>query len=192
MKNRLIFALIASVILSGCLVPERFKAAASFESNGSYSYSYEGTAVHGFAAMQLAKTGTLSRKDTEGLEREVTKLKKNPDVRSASYEGNGRYAITLNGTRKPGQAANILSILTVKSDKEGVITLSSAELNEAGKKQLRQLRIQVNGTLSVTVPKNADVLYHNATSTPSLFGGTYSWKIGDTQQRPMIKIRIKS
>lgn len=63
MKNRLIFALIASVILSGCLVPERFKAAASFESNGSYSYSYEGTAVHGFAAMQLAKTGTLSRKE---------------------------------------------------------------------------------------------------------------------------------
>lgn len=78
------------------------------------------------------------------------------------------------------------------SDQE-VITIASGEIDEKGKKQLAQLGIKLDGTLDITIPKNAEVLSHNATSTPSVFGlvGVYSWKIGSVEQRPIMKIRMK-
>jgi hypothetical protein len=99
----------------------------------------------------------------------------------------------LESKRKSGQALDVLNIFTVRTGKDGVITIASGELDEKGKKQLTQLGIKLDGTLDITVPKNAEVLSHNATSTPSLFGlvGTYSWKIGSIEQRPVMKIRMK-
>jgi hypothetical protein len=51
----------------------------------------------------------------------------------------------------------------------------------------------MDGTLEVSLPKNAEIISHNATSTPSFFGllGGYSWKIGAVGDRPMMKVRIK-
>lgn len=195
MSRRLVVALAAvSMLLTGCLIPERFNAKAEFQPDGSYSFTYAGTAVHAMAAMQLAKAGKLTAKDDESLEREVAALKRNPDVRRATYKGNGRYELALESKRKSGQALDVLSIFTVRTGKDGVITIASGELDEKGKKQLAQLGIKLDGTLDITVPKNAEVLSHNATSAPSLFGlvGTYSWKIGSIEQRPLMKIRMKS
>lgn len=195
MSRRLVVAFAAvSMLLTGCLIPERFNAKAEFQPDGSYSFTYAGTAVHAMAAMQLAKAGKLTAKDDESLEREVAALKRNPDVRRATYKGNGRYELALESKRKSGQALDVLSIFTVRTGKDGVITIASGELDEKGKKQLAQLGIKLDGTLDITVPKNAEVLSHNATSAPSLFGlvGTYSWKIGSIEQRPLMKIRMKS
>ena len=195
MSRRLVVAFAAvSMLLTGCLIPERFNAKAEFQPDGSYSFTYAGTAVHAMAAMQLAKAGKLTAKDDESLEREVAALKRNPDVRRATYKGNGRYELALESKRKSGQALDVLSIFTVRTGKDGVITIASGELDEKGKKQLAQLSIKLDGTLNITVPKNAEVLSHNATSAPSLFGlvGTYSWKIGSIEQRPLMKIRMKS
>lgn len=194
MRRRLLVAFAAvSMLLAGCLIPERFNAKAEFQPDGSYSFTYAGTAVHAMAAMQIAKTGKLTTKDDESLEREVAALKRNPDVRRASYKGNGRYELVLESKRQSGQALDVLNIFTVRTGKDGVITIASGELDEKGKKQLAQLGIKLDGTLDITVPKSAEVLSHNATSTPSLFGlvGTYSWKIGSIEQRPLMKIRIK-
>ncbi|MRX06783.1 hypothetical protein GJ697_02935 [Pseudoduganella sp. FT25W] len=195
MSRRLVVAFAAvSMLLTGCLIPERFNAKAEFQPDGSYSFTYAGTAVHAMAAMQLAKAGKLTAKDDESLEREVAALKRNPDVRRATYKGNGRYDLALESKRKSGQALDVLSIFTVRTGKDGVITIASGELDEKGKKQLAQLGIKLDGTLDITVPKNAEVLSHNATSAPSLLGlvGTYSWKIGSIEQRPFMKIRMKS
>ncbi|MES2349203.1 MAG: hypothetical protein V4641_16700 [Pseudomonadota bacterium] len=195
MSRRLVVAFAAvSMLLTGCLIPERFNAKAEFQPDGSYSFTYAGTAVHAMAAMQLAKAGKLTATDDESLEREVAALKRNPDVRRATYKGNGRYELALESKRKSGQALDVLSIFTVRTGKDGVITIASGELDEKGKKQLAQLGIKLDGTLDITVPKNAEVLSHNATSAPSLFGlvGTYSWKIGSIEQRPLMKIRMKS
>jgi hypothetical protein len=195
MSRRLVVAFSAvSMLLTGCLIPERFNAKAEFQPDGSYSFTYAGTAVHAMAAMQLAKAGKLTAKDDDSLEREVAALKRNPDVRRATYKGNGRYELAMESKRKSGQALDVLSIFTVRTGKDGVITIASGELDEKGKKQLAQLGIKLDGTLDITVPKNAEVLSHNATSAPSLFGlvGTYSWKIGSIEQRPLMKIRMKS
>jgi hypothetical protein len=183
----------ATVLLTGCLVPEKFAAKASFQPDGSYTFSYVGTAVHAMAAMQMVKTGKLGPKDDATLEREVASLKRNPDVQSASYKGNGRYELSLEAKRNKGQPLDLLNIVSVRTGKDEVITISSAEVNEKGKKDLAQLGIKVDGTLEVTIPKNAELISHNATGTPTFFGmvGTYSWKIGSVDQRPMMKFRLK-
>lgn len=192
MRKSTVAFIAAAMLLAGCLVPEKFAAKASFQSDGSYTFSYIGTAIHGLAAMQIAQTGKLSAKDDASLDREVAKMKRNADVKSVSYKGNGRYDLALEAKRKKGQPLDLLGIVSVRTGKDGIVTISSAEINEKGKKDLSQLGIKVDGTLEVTVPKNAEILSHNATNTPTFFGliGTYSWKIGSVDQRPMMKFRI--
>lgn len=194
MNRRSLVALAAATaLLTGCLIPEKFAAKANFQPDGSYSFSYNGTAVHGMAALGLAKTGRLSAKDDSAFEQEVPKLKRNPDVRAVSYKGNGRYELNLEAKRAKGQPLNLLDIVKVSTGKDGVVTISSPEMNEKNKKDLSQLGIKVDGTLDVTLPKNAEVISQNATGTPTFFGlfGTYSWKIGSVDQRPMMKFRLK-
>ena len=183
----------SAVLLTACLVPEKFSAKASFQPDGAYSVTYAGTAVHAMAAMQAAKTGKLTAKDEASLEQEVAKMKRNPDVQSVSYRGNGRYELRLEAKRTKGQALDLLSILKVNTGKDGVITISSPPINEKSRKEMAQLGIKVDGTFDVTLPKNAEIISQNATGTPSFFGlmGTYSWKIGSVEQRPMMKFRLK-
>jgi hypothetical protein len=192
-RKSLIAFVAGATLLAGCLVPEKFTAKADFHPDGSYSLSYAGTVIHGLAAMQIARTGQLNAKDNAALEHEVLKMKQNPDVQSVSYKGNGRYELALAAKRGKGQALDLLNILSVRTSKDGIITIKSAELNEKGKKELAQLGIKMDGTLAVTIPRNAEVIEHNATATPTFFGlvGTYSWKIGSVEQRPVMKIRLK-
>ncbi|MDQ1814743.1 hypothetical protein RBA41_15640 [Massilia sp. CCM 9210] len=183
----------AAVLLTGCLVPERFTAKTAFQADGSYEYSYAGTAVHTMAAGQLAKGSKLDAKDEESLENAAAKMKRDRDIRQADYKGNARYDLSVEGKRQRGQALDLLGVLRVATDKDGVVTLAAGKLDEKEKASMAKLGIKPDGTLSVTVPISAQVLSHNATSTPSFFGliGTYSWKIGSVEQRPEMKIRFK-
>lgn len=183
----------AAALLTGCLIPEKFAAKADFQPDGSYTFSYNGSVVHGMAAMALAKTGKLSAKDDAALEGEVANMKRSSDVRAVTYKGNGRYDIVLDAKRSKGQALDVQGIVSVKTGTDGVTTISSPEIDEKSRKNLSQLGIRIDGTLDITLPKNAEVISHNATSAPRLFGlvGTYSWKLGSTDQRPMMKFRLK-
>lgn len=185
-------AIICAALLSGCLVPERFSAKVEVEPDASYTFSYAGTAIHALAAAQLKKTGSLSEKDQNGLKAEADKLSKSPDVLRATYKGNGRYELEIESKKKAGQPLHLLNIFSVRTDKDGVMTLSSSELKDKDKRELEELGITIDGTMYVRLPKNAEVISHNATSTPT-FGmfGTYSWKIGGIDQRPMMKVRFK-
>lgn len=180
-------------VLSGCLVPERFSASVDVHPDGGYGYSYKGTAVHGLAAAAIKQGGALSPKDEAALKGDAEKFKKMADVRSARYTGGGRYELQIQGEKKAGEALKLFDFLTVTTDKDGVLTISSPELKEKDKKSLEQLGIKVDGTLEVRLPRNAEIISQNATSTPSFFGmfGAYSWKIGKMDQRPLMKVRLK-
>lgn len=185
----------SAALLSACLVPERFSAKVDVQADTSYTFKYSGTAVHALALAQIKKAGTLSEKEQVGLKAEADKMTaKDPDIRRAVYKGDGRYELEIESHKRPGEALRALDIFTVSTDKDGVMTLSTKEINEKGKRELDQLGITVDGSFEVTLPKNAEVISHNATSTPSLFGmfGTYGWKIGKVDQRPMMRVKFKS
>jgi hypothetical protein len=191
-KIAIIASLACVVLLSSCLIPERFTAKVDIQADASYTFVYAGTAVHGLAAAKIKKAGTLSEKDQMGLKKETERLLKNPDVQNAVYKGNGRYELKIEGKRKTGQTLNMFDIFSVSTDKNGIMTIASKEIKEKGQRELEQLGISVDGTLEVRLPKNAEIISHNASSKPSFFGlfSTYNWKIGDTGQRPMMKIKF--
>ena len=183
--------LAATLALSGCLIPERFTAKVDVQPDASYSFRYSGTVIHGLAAMQIKKQGALSEKELRGLEAETQKLSKSPDVKKAEYKGDARYVLETEGARKPGQPLRMFDFFSVSTDKSGVMTIAARELKDKDKRELEQLGIKVDGSLEVSIPKNAEVLSQNASSTPTLGFGSYSWKIGRLDQRPEMKIRFK-
>jgi hypothetical protein len=124
---------------------------------------------------------------------EADKLSKRPDVRRAIYKGNGRYELEIESKKKAGESFRMFDIFTVSTDKDGVMTIASNEIKEKAKRELEQIGISIDGTLEVRLPKNAEIISQNATSTPTFFGmfGTYSWKIGRIDQRPMLKVKLK-
>ncbi len=195
MKPRLLAAcLTVSVLVSGCLVPEKFAARADFSADGSYAFTFAGTMVHGMAAAAMAdKGGKLSPNDEQMFQKEAAILRKKPDVRDAQYKGNGRYQMSVESKRKKGEALDALGMFKVRTDKSGVTTVSSAEVTPKQKKELEQLGIKIDGSFELILPKSAEVIAHNATSTPKLFGmvGGYTWKINSADQRPQVTFKIK-
>jgi hypothetical protein len=194
MSSRLLAAgACAALLLTGCLVPERFAARTAFQSDGSYEYSYAGTAVHTLAAGQMAGGKQLGAIKEAGMREAAVKLERGDEVRQATYNGNARYDVSVEGKRQRGQALDLLGMLRVQTGPDGVLTLQAGKLDDKDKASMATLGIKLEGKLSVTVPISADVISHNATSTPSFFGliGTYSWKIDSLAQRPEMKIRFK-
>ena len=145
-KLRLAVSALCISLLVGCLVPEHFTAAVDVQPDGSYSYSYKGTAVHALAAMQLKQGGSLSPKDEAGLKAEADKAAKLSDVRRIAYTGRGRYDLEIAGQKKPGQSLRLMDFFTVNTDKNGVMTIASPEVKPNDRKELEQLGIQLDGT----------------------------------------------
>lgn len=192
MKKSYFILATATLLLTGCLVPERFSAIVDVQPDANYTFHYSGTVVHALAAAQIKKAGSLSEKEQNGLKSEAEKLSKNADVRKIVYKGDGRYELEIEAAKKAGQPMHMLDIFSVRTDKDGVITIASKEINEKGKRELAQLGININGTLEVRLPKNTEIISHNATSTPTFGFGSYSWKVGRVDQRAMMKFRFKS
>ncbi len=183
-----------AVLASGCLVPEKFDAKADFQADGSYAFTYVGTVVHGMAAMQVAQSGKkMSPQDEKLFQQEAVVLRKKPDVRDVQYKGDGRYQLSLESKRKKGEPLNAFDIFKVRTDKDGVTTVSSADITPRAKAELAQLGIKIDGTFELSLPKSAEVITHNASATPKFFGmiGGYSWKINGVDQRPLVTFRLK-
>ncbi|QEL63576.1 hypothetical protein OTERR_01000 [Oryzomicrobium terrae] len=127
----------------------------------------------------------------KNLETDANNFRKNKEIRKAIHKGNGRYELEIEQEKLAGQPLKVMEAFSVQTDKTGVMTISSIELKDKEKKEWASLGLTINGTLEVYVPKDVEVLSHNATSTPTLGFGAYSWKIGRIDERPMIKLKFK-
>lgn len=189
------FALLAATamaaLLAGCLVPERFTAKVDVHPDASFSYRFEGTAIDAMGMLKLRKQGLLSEKDHQGMVDEAQKMSSEPDVQKAVYNGNARFTLEIAGQRIAGESLRLLDMFSVQTDQDGVMTIAAKPLTDKQKNDFSQLGIHVNGKLKVSVPRNAQVISHNASATPTLGLGSYSWKIGGLGMRPEIKLRFK-
>ncbi|WP_240456875.1 hypothetical protein [Acidovorax sp. 1608163] len=94
-----------ALMLTGCLVPEKFAASVDVQSDGGYTFRYSGTAVHALAAAEIKKAGRLTEKDQAGLKAEAEKLSGHPGFRKATYKGDGRYELEIDSPKKARPAA---------------------------------------------------------------------------------------
>jgi hypothetical protein len=187
-KLLLFFFLLTS--LTACLIPEKFTASFTVKPDGNYVYKYDGTATHLMAASAIKQKGSLSANEETAFKAEAEKASKSDGVRKASYLGGGRYELSLEKDLKIGQIFELMRIASVTKDKAGVFTIESAELKPKDKQGLSELGIKISGTMNVRLPSNAQVISHNADSTPGLISKDYSWKIGGVDQKPVIKFKL--
>lgn len=185
-------ALASTLLLTACLVPEKFTAKIDVQPDTAYNFKYSGTLVNAMAAAQIQQAGALTAKEQDALKKEADEFSKEAEVKRAVYKSDGRYELEIESKKKPGESLRMFDIFSVSTDKNGVMTFSSAEINDKTRQELGEMGIKIDGTLEIKLPKNVEVLSHNATSTPKLFGmlGAYSWKIGSADQRPMMKIKF--
>jgi len=176
--------------LSACLVPEKFETAVRFRPDGSYTYQYDGTAVHYLAAAALKETGRLDPKDEDGLRMDAEKGAKAPGVQKMRYTGQGRYEIRIEEEVKAGKPVKSLPIFQLTRDKQGAFLLTVPPLKEKDRQDLRSYGIRIDGKVEVYLPANAKVLEHNASSTPGLLSKSYGWKIGAVDDRPTIRFTL--
>ncbi len=185
--------ILACALLTACLVPEKFTAKVAVNPDASYTFNYTGTMVHALVAAKVAKGGKLTDNEELGLKAEAEKMAKNPEVRKAVYKGDARYEVEMQVAKAAGQSFK-MDTFSVSTDKDGLILIAGAEMRAKDLQALSQVGIKMDGTIEVSLPKNAEIISHNATSTPSFFGllGGYSWKIGNVNDRPMMRVKIKT
>lgn len=180
-----------ALTMTGCLVPEKFTARVEFDEKAGYSFNYKGSAFNPMVAEQIRKNGSLSASELEALKKDAERLSKRPGVIKYAYSGNARYEIHLNEQKNPGQALSAFDVFKITTQKDGSVRVFTPSISKQNLEKLKQLGTTVDGTLEVVVPKNAVVIEHNATSTPTLGFGAYSWKIGKVDQQPMMTLRFQ-
>lgn len=185
-----ITCLAIAIALTGCLIPEKFTASVLMKPDGSYTYKYDGTAIHILAAAAIQKQGSLTAKDEATLKQQAEKASKENGVHKINYLGSGKYDISIEREMQIGQHAEVLNVISVTKNKDGIFTIASNEIKQQDKDKLNQLGININGTAEVRLPSNAKVISHNATGTPGLFNKAYTWKIGGIGQKQNIKFTL--
>lgn len=189
-SSRIGATVLAAVSISGCLLPEKFETSIVVKPDASYTYKYDGTAVHFLAAMAIKEQGKLAPKDEAAIDADAKKSAKSPGVKKLNYTGNGRYDISILEELMPGQKVKTLQIFNFTKAKDGVYSIVPPGMTAKDLDQLKALDIKVSGKAEVMLPSNAKVVSHNATGTPGMFSKTYSWKIGSIAEQPSIRFTL--
>lgn len=183
-------SLVAALGLTACLVPEKFEASVRVQPDGGYTYKYDGTAVHVFAAAAIKEKGRLPENEVAALKREAENATKAPGVKKMAYTGDGRFDVHIEQNLKAGEQVKTLKIFNITRDKDGVFTIGPPAMKQQERAQLMSIGIKVSGKAEVFLPGNATVLMHNASGTPGFFNKAYYWNIGGVDSQPLIKFKL--
>lgn len=197
MKKILLLGFALLGLLTGCFLPEKFTAKVTVNADQSYSFAYKGTAREVVIAADIAakKAKDSDAKLVEYVNGKLKFMKSSPMVKSISYQGNGLFDLVMDIDKKPGEslsAFDSFKVYTKEVAGKKQLVISSPSLTAKDLKSLQELGIGMSGTLDVSVPSNMTVVSHNATSTPTLGFGSYSWKVGTPGEGPRIVLQLKS
>jgi len=191
---RLLVSASVALTLTGCLVPEKFTAEAVFDTDGSYTYKFDGTVVNAMVATAKMK-GELSDKDRASLAQENQKIAKAPGVKKFVALSDTRYQLVTEEMiplerHRTAQSTNILVVTTQEWKKDRTLTVTGPRTTEKDRQLLQELGIKTDGIAKVVLPAGAKVLEHNARGTPGLFNKAYTWKVGLTGEQPKIRFQL--
>lgn len=189
--------ILAGVLLvSGCLVPEKFTAEATLNRDKSYSFAYTGTMVFLPYRMEQGGAGDDSGKGKDTRDAKMAVIarelreKEGGSFRKADHVGNGvldvDYAVagTLAETYYfPSREAPVISF---EPKADGTLVVEG-KVKEKDWEELKKIGIEVAGKFSLKT--DAEVVEHNAEKTPGLFSGAYVWTIGPGKPPPLMILK---
>jgi hypothetical protein len=184
--------LLASILLTGCLFPEKFSASITVKPDASYTYKYDGTAVNVLALAMIREKGSLPAKDEASLRAEAEKASKSPSVKKLNYNGNGRYELVIDELVAAGKQPSQMSFVSFTKGKDSIYSIAQSAMKPKDSAELKTLGLKPNGKLDIVIPAEFEVLSHNAKSAPGIFAKSYSWEINNLDSSVSIKFKAKS
>lgn len=184
------------ILLTGCLIPEKFDATISIAKDGSYKFRYDGTLAYALA-LEAVNKNALAAKDEEGLKKLTEEFTKDKQFTKVEYLGKARYQVVVEKEGKPNEPYYFLSkdskLISIIPQKDGTIAISAVKLDAKSIATLKAIGSKIEGTLSVTLGNGVKVISQNATTEPSLFGlmGAYKWQIKSPDVLPSMVVKIK-
>jgi hypothetical protein len=165
--------LLLLLALSGCLLPDAYRAEVTIHADGSYVARYDGDVLFVPARRELkgADDAAVSAAFAEAI-------KPIAGVVAAEPKGGGLWRLRMeqSGRLQPGGNAlpgpDRFLILNLK---DGELQLGSPDLSPQAQKQLKALGDSVG---EVCIRTDAAVLSHNADSPPSSPDGCFLWRLG--------------
>ncbi|MFN4168493.1 MAG: hypothetical protein ACK4HD_09315 [Pannonibacter phragmitetus] len=129
---------------------------------------------------------TFTQKDEDKLAKEAEKMKQDPEFKSASYLGKGRYEIEFQATGsleertstgfpdvRNGRSRD--NFLKIAKREDGLIEISSPKLPADKARELAEL---IPGTkIHVSVKTNGTVIEENASKKPGWLSSAYEWSM---------------
>ena len=187
----------SAAVLTGCLVPEKFTAEADFKPDGSYLYKFDGTAVHAMVVM-AQKKAPLADKDRAELKKQVDVMARQPGVKKFKPISDARYELSTEEVLPPeprgmkGKTTDVFVINNSEFKTSRILTVTGPLFGPKDEQGFKDLGINLDGKIAVTLPKGTKVLEHNASGTPGMFNKSYTWTVTSTSDKPMIKFQLPS
>lgn len=185
-------------LLGGCVFPEKFTVKIVVDPDASYNIHFEGEVVSVSHANYIYQTKQpLSEEQVNGLKDEVRKMAVNTSnvFTQIQYIGGGRFSLVSDEKYKAGTRTSFLASLVVDPTNDGVISIYAAPLADRQKKALKNIGLNLSGSLTVILPKKAKLISTNSVHIKrSYFSDevTYSWKITDVNNEPELIFRMLS
>lgn len=182
-------ALGGALLVSGCLLPDKYDAEISLSADGSFEARLdgEGTMVMGYFDY-LKPNADKARLDRSmaDFETEVNKDK----AYAVRHKGNARFDVKYRQKGKVPEniapAEIFFDFIKISRTNDGYV-IRSANADKAEQAKLRKAGVTSVGT--VCIKTDMTVVEHNADSTPWLFSKCYKWKDLDALSERGIKLR---
>ena len=183
-----------TLTFSSCYLPQDYDTNITFAADGSYKFSYSGKLISILHRAAIKDGKKLSAADDKKFENAALQMKKDKDVKSASYSGDGVYKLSYETNVAVGKSYVFLDKTTklfeVINKKDGSIEIRSSKINAEEIKRLQKLDLNPSGVVSLDLPKNAVITKHNADSTPTMGFGSYTWKMNDFSKNVSVIFKI--
>lgn len=193
----LVAIILMPLILSACFFPEKFESTVEVREDGTFNFSYDGILTFiVWRAEKIYKGKSPTDKDIKEFENE---FKQKDGFKEVEYLGNAQFKVAYEKEGTINEPFYFLSkdveLFSIVPQDNGVIEVQGLKLkaNTSDVAELEKLGLgSIDGSL--TIKTDGEVIEHNASSSPSLFGliGGYNWKIESiTDSQPKIIIKIK-
>ncbi len=192
-KIALIFALVV-IMLGSCFLPDNYEIDVFVHKDGSYDFSYQGE-LNYVPVLEAVIEGSFDENEQEELQEIIQGLKDDEDFTSVKDLGKGKIKVEVKRKLDVGEDYYFidkdLKYYAFDHNDEGELSIEGFEVDDEGRKALKNLGSKLKGSLIVQVPKNIKVKSHNADKKKKIDKKliAYTWKLDLNSEKPEMVIK---
>lgn len=168
--------------LSGCYIPDSFKAELRMSRFGDWALSYNGDFIYAPILHDYAEGKITSENENQKLQNIYNDLIRDPAIKDIRKSGKGRFHVKyertghLEAIQLTAMVRRDSRMLALKSNQDGTIVIHGNGVKPSDAQRMAELGINMQGEFRVTT--DAKVLNHNATDVRTFGQYTvYIWRI---------------